>query len=136
MSRVLNTILIILSLSTTASFAAVNLVMVEEPGCVYCREWQRKIGPVYPKTDEASCAPLEIIDIGSSEIRSFETRYPVRFTPTFLLIEDGAEISRIEGYPGEDFFWGLLGMMLDDYASTNSLAQTDPCSVGFIDQAS
>ena len=23
-----------------------------------------------------------------------------------------AEVARIEGYPGEDFFWGLLEMML------------------------
>ena len=27
---------------------------------------------------------------------------------------DGNEVSRIEGYPGEDFFWGLLGRMLSD----------------------
>ncbi len=30
------------------------------------------------------------------------------FTPTFVLFDDGREIGRIEGYPGEDFFWGLL----------------------------
>ncbi len=34
------------------------------------------------------------------------------FTPTFVLVENGVELARIEGYPGEDFFWGLLGMIL------------------------
>jgi hypothetical protein len=34
------------------------------------------------------------------------------FTPTFVLMVDGIEVSRIEGYPGEDFFWGLLERML------------------------
>jgi hypothetical protein len=29
-----------------------------------------------------------------------------------VLVENGAEIGRIEGYPGEDFFWGLLKQML------------------------
>ena len=34
------------------------------------------------------------------------------FTPTFILVADGREAGRIEGYPGEDFFWGLLAKML------------------------
>jgi hypothetical protein len=29
-------------------------------------------------------------------------------------MEDGQEISRIEGYPGEDFFWGVLEKMMFD----------------------
>ena len=33
---------------------------------------------------------------------------PVRFTPTFVLVQDGVETGRIEGYPGEDFFWPML----------------------------
>ena len=37
----------------------------------------------------------------------------VSFTPTFILVQDGVEVGRIEGYPGEDFFWGLLGKMFD-----------------------
>ena len=37
----------------------------------------------------------------------------VVFTPTFILVEDGEELARIEGYPGEDFFWGLLTMMFE-----------------------
>ena len=38
----------------------------------------------------------------------------VLFTPTFILVKDGQEMGRIEGYPGQDFFWGLLEMMLKD----------------------
>ena len=35
--------------------------------------------------------------------------------PTFILIGDeGDELGRIEGYPGEDFFWSLLEAMLID----------------------
>ncbi len=36
----------------------------------------------------------------------------VKFTPTFVLVENGQELARIEGYPGEDFFWWLLTEML------------------------
>jgi hypothetical protein len=27
---------------------------------------------------------------------------------------DGLEVSRLEGYPGEDFFWGLLAEMISN----------------------
>ena len=47
---------------------------------------------------------------GPPEGITYERR--VTFTPTFILVENGQEIARLEGYPGEDFFWGLLGMML------------------------
>ena len=32
----------------------------------------------------------------------------VIYTPTFVLIDDGREIARLIGYPGEDFFWPIL----------------------------
>ena len=34
------------------------------------------------------------------------------FTPTFAVVENGWEVGRIRGYPGDDFFWGLLGQIL------------------------
>jgi hypothetical protein len=38
---------------------------------------------------------------------------PAVFTPTFVLLADGVEAGRIEGYPGEDFFWPLLSGLID-----------------------
>ena len=35
-----------------------------------------------------------------------------RLTPLFVLVDRGHEIGRIRGYPGEDFFWGLLGALM------------------------
>jgi len=37
---------------------------------------------------------------------------PVVASPTFVLADNGREIGRIVGYPGADFFWGLLGQLL------------------------
>ena len=34
------------------------------------------------------------------------------YTPTFVLMDGGREIGRIVGYPGEDFFWSLLGELV------------------------
>jgi hypothetical protein len=33
-------------------------------------------------------------------------------TPQFVLVANGREIGRIRGYPGEDHFWGLLGVLI------------------------
>ena len=37
---------------------------------------------------------------------------PVRYSPTFVLVDQGREVGRMEGYTGEDFFWGLLERLL------------------------
>ena len=37
---------------------------------------------------------------------------PARVTRTFILLREGREVAGLEGYPGPDFFWPLLGEML------------------------
>ncbi|MCK8484958.1 thioredoxin family protein [Aliiroseovarius sp. S2029] len=97
---------------------AVELVMVEEPGCPWCAKWERELGAIYPKTAEGQAAPLRKVQLhdlrrkGGPDSLGIALERPVMFTPTFLLIGDGGELARIEGYPGEDFFWGLLKVML------------------------
>lgn len=93
---------------------AAELVMVERPGCHYCIEWKRVIGPVYPKTDAGEYAPLKVVDI--SEDAPFAGGYdqPIVYTPTFVIVDNGKEVGRILGYTGEDFFWPILEKLLED----------------------
>lgn len=92
--------------------AAAELVMYRSPGCPYCAAWDRAIGPVYPKTDLGRRAPLRQVDVMARSGPAVALKSPVRFTPTFVLVQDGRELGRIEGYPGEDFFWGLLERLM------------------------
>lgn len=87
--------------------------MAEEHGCYWCARWDEEIAAIYPKTPEGKAAPLKRFDIHSAYPADIEFASRVTFTPTFILVDDGVELGRIEGYPGEDFFWGLLTMMLD-----------------------
>lgn len=100
-------------LARTPSAGAAELVYVHEAGCPYCRLWDQKIGPVYAKTSEGRRAPLKPIEKGDAALQSMGLAKPVRYTPTFILRENGAEVGRIEGYPGEDFFWSRLGRLLE-----------------------
>ena len=93
------------------------LVMVEQHGCVYCTRWNAEVGPEYPITPEGRFAPLRRVNLRNLPADlSFERR--VVFTPTFVLMGDGVEVGRMEGYAGEDFFWGLLGRMLSQADAT------------------
>lgn len=94
---------------------AVELVMVEQHGCEWCARWNEEIAPIYPKTAEGEFAPLRRVDLRNLP-SDLNTTRRVNFTPTFLIVKDGHEIARLEGYPGEDFFWPLLEAMLRDHA--------------------
>lgn len=90
------------------------LVMVEQAGCEWCKRWNAEIGPIYPKTSEGAFAPLRRVDLRALPDDLQVTRR-VNFTPTFLIVKDGREMARLEGYPGEDFFWPLLAQLLSKH---------------------
>lgn len=96
-----------------AARAETYLLMAEEHGCMWCARWNKEISHIYPKTPEGRAAPLVRYDL-HSENPDVEFDRRVHFTPTFILVTDGVEVGRIEGYAGEDFFWGLLNMMLEN----------------------
>lgn len=90
---------------------ASELVMFEQPGCGYCLRWDREVGALYGKTTEARMLPLRRIDIASQKQSGIALASPVRFTPTFVVVEGGREVGRITGYSNDDTFWGLFGML-------------------------
>lgn len=83
--------------------------MFERAGCVWCQRWDRDVGAAYAKTDEARVLPLRRVDIDASATSGIVLASPVRYTPTFVVVEQGREIGRITGYPSSEAFWGLLG---------------------------
>jgi len=102
---------VVVSWLPLAATADTYLLMAEEDGCYWCAKWNEEIAHIYPKTAEGRAAPLRRYDLHSDTPQVTFVRR-VHFTPTFILVQDGAEVGRVEGYPGEDFFWGLLGQML------------------------
>lgn len=92
---------------------AAELVMLEEDGCEWCDRWNEDIGVVYNKSREGQIAPLRRLDIHDHLPVELKFLVKGRFTPTFILVDRGREIGRIRGYPGEDFFWGYLGQLID-----------------------
>ena len=96
---------------SSAPAAAGELLMIRRDGCSWCEAWDRDIGPVYDKSNLGKRAPIRMIDIGRRPAHP-QLKAPVIYTPTFVLVEHDLEIGRIEGYPGEGFFWSLLERLL------------------------
>ena len=91
---------------------AAELIMLEQDGCHWCEMWDEQIAPIYPKTTEGKRAPLRRVDLFAPLPEDLTHLSMGRYTPTFILVHEGEEIGRIRGYPGEDFFWGLLEQMM------------------------
>ena len=90
---------------------AAELLMYRRAGCPWCQAWDQAVGPAYPKSDLGRLLPLRAVDLDRDQPPAVALARPVLFTPTFVVVDEGREIGRIEGYPGEDFFWGLLGKL-------------------------
>jgi hypothetical protein len=91
---------------------AAELIMFEQAGCVWCETFDREIAPVYAKTTEGQRAPLRRVNIDDPLPKDLNFIAVERLAPLFVLIDKGREVGRIRGYPGEDHFWGLLGVLI------------------------
>lgn len=94
------------------SAAAAELIMVEEKGCPWCERWHEEIGPAYPKTEEGQRLPLRRVMLSEGLPDDIAFERGVGFTPTFIAVACGREVGRINGYPGDDFFWPLLDELI------------------------
>ncbi len=92
---------------------AAELVMFEQKACVWCQRFDREIAPAYEKTAEGKRAPLRRVDFAKPLPADLSFVQRERFTPVFVLVDQGREVGRIRGYPGDTFFWGLLAGLIE-----------------------
>ena len=112
MRKLIQITMAVIMIVTAQASAAYELIMVEQQGCHYCERWKEEIGPIYPKTDVGMFAPIRMVDITNVDSTP-EIAAAVVFTPTFIITDGDREITRMEGYMSEDFFWGVLEMILE-----------------------
>lgn len=105
---------------------AAELVMFEQVGCTWCEIFDREIAPIYPKTTEGQRAPLRRVNIDHTLPPDLAFIEVERLAPLFVLVQDGHEIGRIRGYPGEDNFWGLLGVLIKKLDATGTSGERAP----------
>lgn len=102
----------VFTLGAVSAARSAELIMFEELGCPWCERWRKEVGAAYPNSAEGKRAPLRRIDITKARESGVQLATPIVVSPTFVLADKGREIGRIIGYPGADFFWGMLGDLL------------------------
>jgi hypothetical protein len=101
------------ALTTMASsLRAAELIMFEREGCLHCAKWMAEVAPSYSKSAEGLRVPLRRHDLARGQDAGIKLARPVRFSPTFVLVDQGREIDRITGYIDNATFWGLFAPML------------------------
>ena len=101
---------------------AAELVMLHQPGCAWCLRFEAEIATAYPRTAQGTLAPLRRVDITRDWPADLAFLPRERFTPSFILVDNGREISRMRGYAGDQFFWFLLDEMLAKLPPDNPAA--------------
>ena len=94
--------------SLQTAVADSRLIMVTSDYCPSCQAWELDVGKVYDKSPYATTLPLTRVEIGSKMPRGVTFQKPVVGTPTFLIIHNGQEIGRQNGYIDEEMFWWWL----------------------------
>lgn len=90
----------------SAEARAMDLVMFESPSCGTCKLFKREVLPIWESTPAGKAITLWRVQMG--EKVAFRLRSPVTFTPTFVWVENGAEVGRFSGYYGKDQFFGIV----------------------------
>ncbi len=85
-----------------------GLLMIDDTACPYCELWDEEIGYMYSRSQEGKLAPLIRHHYGEKIPNEIVLVSEPVVTPTFILLENNKERFRIEGYPGEEFFWSFL----------------------------
>lgn len=91
---------------------AAELLMVGESFCGPCIQFDRQIGPIYSKTEEGRMAPLRKIAFGVPAPAPYAFVGQPKVAPTFVLVHEGREVGRIEGYASDELFWMNLASLM------------------------
>jgi thioredoxin-related protein len=105
-------IAVLFSIFVAKAVDAAELIMFEAPGCEYCALWNEEVGDIYAGTDMGKLVPLRRVQMDEKWPQELRQIKPVRYSPTFVVFENGQELGRITGYPGEAFFWGYLDQIV------------------------
>lgn len=105
--------LIILLLSPGAGTAgSMQLLVAHDVACGDFSRWQNEIGPSYATSPAGRVAPLREIQTDGPWPDGLALASRPRQTPTFILVDDGIEIGRIEGYGDAASFHADLARLL------------------------
>jgi thioredoxin-related protein len=95
-----------------AAPVAMELVVLEAPGCIYCGLFRRDVLPSYEASGRAKEMPIRFVDINDAAADALGLDSPVDIVPTFVVLKNNHEVGRIPGYTGPEFFFHTINHLL------------------------
>jgi thioredoxin-related protein len=95
-----------------AAPVALELVVMEAPGCTYCGLFRRDVLPSYQASERAKEMPIRFVDINDATADALGLDAPVDVVPTFVVLKNNREVGRIPGYTGPEFFFHTINHLL------------------------
>jgi thioredoxin-related protein len=91
---------------------SMSLIVIEKPGCFYCRLFRRDVGPAYEATPRAREVPMRYLDLKAAKARQLAFDRPIEVVPTVVLFHNGREVERIAGYMAPENFVRVINYLL------------------------
>jgi thioredoxin-related protein len=89
-----------------------EIVVVEEPNCLYCSLFRRDLFPAYAGSPRAREVPMRFLDTRELATSRLSLKSPISVVPTILVLADGEEIGRIPGYATREIFFSSINALL------------------------
>ena len=100
------------TLSIPKSDSGLQLLVLEAPGCIYCKIFRRDVMPTYQASRRAKRIPMRFIDLNDIDEKAMGFTAPVTIVPTVILMQENAEVGRIPGYVGPENFYHSVNYLL------------------------
>ena len=85
-----------------------EVLVFEAAGCRYCVAFRDNLGARYLSSTTNTAAPLRYIDATRLDPNAFQLRTEITIVPTIVLMQDGREVDRVEGYPVSEALFGMV----------------------------
>ena len=92
--------------------SAMQLIVIEIPGCFYCRLFRRDVLPLYEASPRARAIPMLVLDLKAAKARRLAFASPINVLPTVVIFRAGREIGRIPGYMAPEIFFRSIDYLL------------------------
>lgn len=91
---------------------AMELVVMEAPGCTYCTLFRRDVLPSYAASGRAKDVPIRFVDVNDESAGALGLDAPIDIVPTFVILRNNHEIGRIPGYMGPEYFFHTINHLI------------------------
>jgi thioredoxin-like negative regulator of GroEL len=95
-----------------AASVAQEIVVFEVENCTYCSAFRSQILPNYRQTPRSAELPIRFVDVNATGVDKMKLIAPIQMVPTVVMMKNGQEVDRIQGYTGPDMFHQLVTKML------------------------